>query len=197
MNKPRIRTALAAAMLAVTVTSMSVATGTGIASAAPASSARSAQTALTAAPDALGTMTSDVTGTFTDANGGAGTFTGTFTPSSFAAVGNQIQSTGTLAGTLVSSDGTSRPVSQSQTFAVTQLDPIGCQVLDLVLAPLDLDLLGLTVHLDRVHLNITAVPGAGNLLGNLLCAIVGLLDGAGPLAQIAALLNQILALLGL
>jgi hypothetical protein len=197
MNKPRIRTALAAAMLAVTVTGMSVATGTGIASAAPASSARSAQTAPAAAPDALGTMTSDVTGTFTDANGGAGTFTGTFTPSSFAAVGNQIQSTGTLAGTLVSSDGTSQPVSQSQTFAVTQLDPIGCQVLDLVLAPLDLDLLGLTVHLDRVHLNITAVPGAGNLLGNLLCAIVGLLDGAGPLAQIAALLNQILALLGL
>jgi len=100
-------------------------------------------------------------------------------------------------GNLVSSDGTSQAVSQSQTFAVTQLNPIGCQVLDLVLAPLDLNLLGLVVHLDRVHLNITAVPGAGNLLGNLLCALVGLLDGPGPLAQIAALLNQILAALGL
>ncbi len=88
-------------------------------------------------------------------------------------------------------------MSQNQTFAVSQLNPVGCQVLDLVLAPLDLNLLGLVVHLDRVHLNITAVPGAGNLLGNLLCAIVGLLDGAGTLAQIAALLNQILALLGL
>src|SRR5262249_39833389 len=88
-------------------------------------------------------------------------------------------------------------VSQSQTFAVTQLNPVGCQVLDLVLAPLDLNLLGLVVHLDRVHLNITAVPGAGNLLGNLLCALVGLLDGVGTQAQIAALLNQILALLGL
>jgi hypothetical protein len=47
------------------------------------------------------------------------------------------------------------------------------------------------VHLDRVHLNITAVPGAGNLL----CAVVGLLDGVGLAAQIAAPLNQILALL--
>ena len=52
----------------------------------------------------------------------------------------------------------------------------GCQVLDLVLAPLDLDLLGLTVHLDRVHLNITAVPGAGELLGNLLNSILGILN---------------------
>ena len=70
-------------------------------------------------------------------------------------------------------------------------------MLDLSLAPLDLDLLGLVVHLDNVHLNITAVPGAGNLLGNLLCAVVGLLDPLGPLSQIVALLNQILALLGL
>ncbi len=35
---------------------------------------------------------------------------------------------------------------------------VGCGVLDLVLGPLDLNLLGLNVHLDRVHLNITAVP---------------------------------------
>jgi hypothetical protein len=53
------------------------------------------------------------------------------------------------------------------------------------------------VHLDRVHLNITAESGPGNLLGNLLCAIAGLLD-PGPLTNLQALadlLNQILALL--
>jgi hypothetical protein len=50
---------------------------------------------------------------------------------------------------------------------------------------------------DGVHLNITAVPGAGNLLGNLICAIAGLLNPGGPLTQIVALLNQILDLLGL
>ena len=52
-----------------------------------------------------------------------------------------------------------------------------CEILDLVLGPLDLDLLGLVVTLDTVHLNITAEQGPGNLLGNLLCAVAGLLDG--------------------
>lgn len=74
----------------------------------------------------------------------------------------------------------------------------GCEVLDLVLAPLDLNLLGLQVHLDRVHLNITAVPGAGNLLGNLLCAVAGLLDSSqlGNLGTVLTnLLNAILGVL--
>ena len=71
-----------------------------------------------------------------------------------------------------------------------------CEIIDLVLGPLDLNLLGLEVHLDTVHLNITAVPGPGNLLGNLLCAIAGLLDGPSPLSGIAALLNRVLAILG-
>ena len=67
-----------------------------------------------------------------------------------------------------------------------------CEILDLTLGPLDLDLLGLVVHLDQVHLNITAESGPGNLLGNLLCAVAGLLDNGGALTQIASLLNQIL-----
>ena len=75
---------------------------------------------------------------------------------------------------------------------------VGCEVLDLVLGPLDLNLLGLNVHLDRVHLNITAVPGAGELLGNLLCAVAGLLDSTqlgGLGAVLTNLLNAILGLL--
>ena len=74
-----------------------------------------------------------------------------------------------------------------------------CDVLNLVLAPLDLDLLGLQVHLDRVVLNIVAQSGAGNLLGNLLCAVTGLLDGGlgGLLGRISDLLNRILGRLGL
>jgi len=77
---------------------------------------------------------------------------------------------------------------------------LSCQILDLVLGPLDLDLLGLQVHLDTVHLNITAQGGPGNLLGNLLCAVAGLLDGStglnGILNGIVTLLNQLLAVLG-
>ncbi|PSP41947.1 ABC transporter substrate-binding protein, partial [Halobacteriales archaeon QH_6_64_20] len=42
--------------------------------------------------------------------------------------------------------------------------------------PLDLDALGLVVNLSEVELNIDAVPGPGNLLGNLLCAVANLLN---------------------
>jgi hypothetical protein len=74
--------------------------------------------------------------------------------------------------------------------------PLGsCDVLNLVLGPLDLNLLGLEVHLKKVVLDVIAVTGAGNLLGNLLCAVAGLLDGVGVLGQVADLLNQILAIL--
>jgi hypothetical protein len=78
--------------------------------------------------------------------------------------------------------------------------PEGCDILNLDLGPLDLNLLGLAVVLQPVILDIVAVPGAGNLLGNLLCAVAGLLDGnggiiAGLVGQISRLLNQILGIL--
>jgi len=75
-----------------------------------------------------------------------------------------------------------------------------CNVLNLVLAPLDLNVLGLQVHLDQVVLNIVAQSGAGQLLGNLLCFVAGLLDAGSPLSglltQLTGLLNQILGALG-
>ena len=46
-----------------------------------------------------------------------------------------------------------------------------CDVLNLVLGPLDLNLLGLMVHLNRVHLTITA-DSTGGILGNLLCGLL-------------------------
>lgn len=45
-----------------------------------------------------------------------------------------------------------------------------CQVLDLVLGPLHVDLLGLVVDLNKVHLSITARQGGG-VLGNLFCGL--------------------------
>jgi hypothetical protein len=45
-----------------------------------------------------------------------------------------------------------------------------CQVLDLVLGPLNLNLLGLEVDLNRVHLAVTATPGGG-ILGDLFCRL--------------------------
>jgi hypothetical protein len=51
-----------------------------------------------------------------------------------------------------------------------------CPILHLVLGPLNLNLLGLVVHLNRVVLDITAHSGPGNLLGNLLCGVANLLN---------------------
>ncbi len=50
--------------------------------------------------------------------------------------------------------------------------------------------------LDTVHLQITAEPGSGNLLGNLLCAVAGLFDG-GLLGQVGQILNRIVGLLNI
>lgn len=102
----------------------------------------------------------------------------------------------TLAGTIT---GTGLPAGGTPfTTTVTDLAANqACTILDLTLGPLDLNLLGLRIQLNQVELDITAVPGAGNLLGNLLCAIAGLLDGGGPRQGIGALLNRLLTGLGL
>ena len=172
--------------------------------------APNAQAAPVRSAAAASAVTAPVTGTFTDADGGEGIFSGTFTPTKFTSTSTDVLATGTLTGTLTDAAGTelgtvdksvSVPVDREASGAGTSdtssraLAAAACQILDLRLQPLDLDLLGLVVHLDTVHLNLTAVPGAGALLGNLLCAVTGLLDGAGALAQISALLNQILAIL--
>ncbi|HET7825477.1 MAG TPA: hypothetical protein VFK90_09085 [Anaeromyxobacter sp.] len=70
-----------------------------------------------------------------------------------------------------------------------------CNVLNLVLGALHLNLLGLNVDLNQVVLNITAVPGAGNLVGNLLCGIAGLLDIAAIGPILAGLLNNVTTIL--
>jgi hypothetical protein len=64
----------------------------------------------------------------------------------------------------------------SQFGAATPLGPAApariCPVLDLTLGPLDLNLLGLMVHLDTVHLVITA-DSEGGILGSLFCSLAG------------------------
>jgi hypothetical protein len=67
-----------------------------------------------------------------------------------------------------------------------------CPILHLDLGPLDLNLLGLHVHLNEVILNVEAIPGPGNLLGNLLCAIAGLLDGVNLGSVLGNLLQQLI-----
>lgn len=130
-----------------------------------------------------------------------GTFDGTFTLDRFASQGGALVAVGTLTGDILDAAGavvgsvTDIPIQLPvATSAVTAT----CDILSLVLGPLDVDLLGLVVHLDQVVLDIDAEQGPGNLLGNLLCAVAGLLDGGlgGAVGGLATLLNQILAILG-
>jgi hypothetical protein len=51
------------------------------------------------------------------------------------------------------------------------------------------------VDLSQIVLDIDAVPGAGNLLGNLLCAVVGILDGGLNLDILTDQLNVLLDVL--
>ena len=55
------------------------------------------------------------------------------------------------------------------------------------------------VRTNQIQLRIDAVQGPGNLLGNLLCGITGILNPSGtlantPLGQLAQILNALLAL---
>ena len=72
-----------------------------------------------------------------------------------------------------------------------------CSILSLDLGPINLNLLGLVVRTNQIQLRIDAVQGAGNLLGNLLCGITGILNPSlanTPLGQLAQILNALLAL---
>ena len=134
-----------------------------------------------------------VTGTLAD----GGSFTGTVSNLVFTNVNGVLTATGTLTGTATSATGAVTQITQDFTTAVDLAPGASCDVLFLDLGPLFLDLLGLQVDLSEITLDVNAVPGAGNLLGNLLCAVTGLLDGpAGTTNAIAQLLNRILTLLG-
>ena len=78
-------------------------------------------------------------------------------------------------------------------LAALQVPAPSCAILNLVLGPLHLDVLGLVIDLNRVVLNIVGQTGAGNLLGNLLCALTGILDGGVILARFLSVLDDLLA----
>jgi hypothetical protein len=154
---------------------------------APAASAKPADVA--AASPAL---TVPVTGTAVDTS-----FVGQFALQSFKLVNGQLSAVGQLTGTLTNTvTGATQNVSQLVTLPVTSAAGT-CQVLHLELGPLDLNLLGLMVHLNKVVLDITAQSGPGNLLGNLLCSVAHLLDSNASGTGLTAVLNNLLRSLGL
>jgi len=155
-----------------------------------------------AAGAAKGALTRKVRGTYHN-----GTVRGTFDPVRFIRKNGGLYAVGTVhavvrnaAGNLVGTQNKYVTIPVRNANATSAVAAKTCSILHLVLGPLDLNLLGLKVHLDRVVLDITATSGPGNLLGNLLCAVAGLLDGNTPLSDLlhlANILNRILTLLKL
>ena len=125
-----------------------------------------------------------------------GTFTGTFDLARLAVKEGKLVALGTLSGTLKDAAGAVVGTVNSVAAELALGAASGtCSILHLELGPLDLDLLGLTVHLNKVVLDITAVSGPGNLLGNLLCAVAHLLDARSPLDILADAINDLLRLM--
>jgi hypothetical protein len=151
----------------------------------PAAAKDPASTALSV--PVVGTAASTVTGVLN----------GTATITRFVLNNGQLSAVGTLTGTITNP--TTGAVQSIATTFTTAIAPTAitaaCEILHLDLGPIDLNLLGLTVHTNEIVLDIAAVPGPGNLLGNLLCSVANLLNGGGGLAGLSNLLNQILAAL--
>ena len=123
-----------------------------------------------------------------------GKFNGAFAIREFRVVNDQIVAVGTLTGTIQNGVGAVIGTVLRTVQMLVTIGDASCDILHLELGPLDLELLGLEVSLNRVVLDIDADP-TGGLLGALLCAVANLLNVGGPLADIVALLNQILGLL--
>jgi hypothetical protein len=119
------------------------------------------------------------------------TFRGNFDVQRFVTKNGELMAQGVVTGVVRDASGT--VVKQGSTPALMRIAQIRatCRILHLVLGPLDLDLLGLRIQLNRVVLDITARQGPGRLLGNLLCAIAHLLDGGAPGSAIANQLNRL------
>jgi len=116
----------------------------------------------------------------------------TATLSGFQAVGDQLFAKVTVTAT----QGT-QTASQTVLLPVPSVAAATCRILHLELGPIDLDLLGLVVHVDKIVVDITAHSGPGNLLGNLLCGLANALNGGASATTIANILNRILAILRL
>lgn len=140
-------------------------------------------------------LTTTLTGTAADATGIViGTVDSVLSITGFSHQNGQLVANGTLTSTITNTlTGAVQSVTQAISVPVTAVSGTACQILHLDLGPLDLNLLGLVVHLNEVVLDITAQSGAGNLLGNLLCAVANLLNNpAAPAGGLAGLLNTIL-----
>ena len=201
-----VGTPLALFVALVTAVTLSIVSGSA------ATTTTTTDTAASARPVAhnnQGSLESTIRGSTDDGR----RVTGSFVPLRFVKKNGHLKVRGLLQGVVHNEDNSTSTFGVMRTMRVKSVNgeslskadagamsaSAPCDILHLVLGPLDLNLLGLQINLNRVVLDIVAIPGPGNLLGNLLCAVAGLLDGGldGLLGRIVRLLNRILGRLGL
>lgn len=166
----------------------------------PAVVAGLALVTLLATPAAAQAPTSLLSGVVTGTTGVGEVFAGTIELTNFVLQNDQLFARATLIGTVTNATTGAlvRNVRGLITVPITvvpsvvPLPPGVCPILHLDVGPIDLNLLGLQVNLTQIVLNVTAVGGQGRLLGNLLCAVAGLLDDPSALEN---LLDRILGIL--
>lgn len=217
MQLGRARRRGTAATLVAGLTALSISfvgLSAGNVSAAPAPAG---ERATTISNDLVEIEPAKIKGTWTDGDL-SGQLNAKFMPTDFEAVDGALTVTGTVTGVLSGKlpEGVDRHFNETgvtatvadasasssemttaafqtagyQAAGVVPTSSHGCDILSLDLQGLDLDVLGLVVDLEPVVLDIVAQPGAGNLLGNLLCAVAGLLD---PGSGLGDLLDGLLA----
>jgi hypothetical protein len=111
-------------------------------------------------------------------------------------VDGQLVASGSVSGTVKGKDFTAPFENVPVDITLAEPEPgdtnavAACGILDLALAPINLDVLGLVVETSPICLEITAIPGGG-LLGDLLCSVANLLNGGLSIGDILGGLNLV------
>jgi hypothetical protein len=171
----------------------SLATGLLFGGASAVSSPRPATPMAAAATSATDFANVPVAGTLA----GGRTFRGTLDITRFAVQDRQVVALGSLTGVVRDAGGNVIHRVADVPVAIPLSHGRGtCRILHLEIGPVDLDLLGLVIHINRIVIDITAHRGPGQLLGNLLCALAHLLDGTVPNSVLSNLLTAVVRLVG-
>jgi hypothetical protein len=185
MNRPKLRALLLLLIFSAAYIALPAATAAAQNNNAAAKSSLAVPVSGTASASAISGPLSSLTGPIT----------GTFNIQSFQVINGVVNAVGTLVVSVTNAAGmVTTTVFNNVAIPLAGTPTASCPILSLTLGPLHLDLLGLVIDLNQINLNITAQPGPGNLLGNLLCDVANLLNNPSGLAN---LLNQILGALRL
>lgn len=133
-------------------------------------------------PEPRGATIQNITGTLSNGDFFDGRIVGL---QILGATEGAVEATGILQGSVIDAvTGETERVHQRFTSVLpVEVPDVGvlqngqeCQILFLDIGPIFLDLLGLQLDISPIQIDLTAVRGPGNLLDNLLCGLVGILD---------------------